>query len=276
MGTTSSEVLFLCLARNCAPTLPGFFAFLRALRGEGLRVSTLIGENGSIDATARLIEEAAPDVVERVDTSAMAKYSERLRRMAIGRQLLLDRLRNSDARPRYVCVADLDGVMNSPPPASHLAAALRQLDQDQSLFAVGATSRPFYYDLLSLRLQGFESLCDLHDRIQRAKRGPLTYYQFQRDQIYAVQRAVTSRIPVRCVSSFNGMCIYRGEDYLHGSYRSPQEKEVCEHVAFNLSISMTSGKLMLISQGLVLQMPPDHVPVGFGRFWLDRLRKKLS
>lgn len=270
-----ASLLFLCLARNCAQTLPGFFAFLADLRREGIAASAWIGENGSSDATPQLIERAAPLGVERVDTSAMAASSERLQRMAIGRQLLLDRLRALSAQPPIVCVADLDGVMQVPPAPAALAAALGQLQQDPALFAIGAASQPYYYDLLALRLEGFEFLHDLHARIQRAKRNPLTYYHFQSTQMYAVERRVTALLPFRCASSFNGLCLYRTEDYLRGTYRADDEAEVCEHVTFNLSVAARTARQMLVSDTLRFAMPADHSPVSFPRFWLDRLSKML-
>lgn len=271
----SPSILFLCLARDCAETLPAFFRFLAALGEQGISAAAWIGENGSSDGTGRLIDEAAGLGVERVDTSAMAAASERLERMAIGRQLLLDRLRASTMRPRVVCVADLDSVMAAPPEPERLTAAMAELEQDAGLFAVGASSRPYYYDLLAFRHEEFGFLRDLHVRIQKAKRNPLTYYHFQATEMYAVQRRVTARVPLRCASSFNGLCLYRGEDYLRGTYRAADEREVCEHVTFNLAVAASTGRQMRVSDGLVLAMPADHAPVGFVRFWRDRVRKAL-
>lgn len=270
--TASTDLLFLCLARDCEHTLPTFFTFLAALQGAGLPCAALIGENGSRDATRALIEGSSVPGVSLVDTSGIATEPQRLLRMAKGRQLLLDLACAQREPPAFVCVADLDNVMAQPPPVEAIRSVMQTLASDKALFAIGASSTPVFYDLIALRARGHE-YTTLDDEIQAAKRKPASYFRFHQERIYANQRRVTQDLPLRCVSSFNGLCLYNASDYCRGTYLSAAGASTCEHVVFNESIATSTGKQMLISPELCLQAPADHMPVGFVRFWLDRLRK---
>ena len=266
-------VLFLCLARDCADTIPLFFKYLGRLEACGFSCTAIIGENGSSDRTRSLIEEVAGRKIVLLDTSSMKTGSSRLSRMAIGRQALLEAAEARGVFDGYVCVMDLDNIVVAPPDPLAVRSAIGQLHADASLFAIGATSVPVYYDLLSLRVDGFEFLASLNREIAKAKKSPMSYFSFHKERIYKIQRLITNSIPVLCSSSFNGFCCYNASDYRLGSYRSPDEADVCEHVSFNLSIGSLTGKKMLISSELVLRAPANHVPVSFFRFWSDRIRK---
>lgn len=250
-----------------------FFCFLNRLERRGYRCAAIIGENGSRDKTRLLICRAGPKI-ELLDTTFMAAMSGRLVRMAVGRQALLERAKARGLMERYVCVADLDNVMIVPPAPEDLQSAIDYLRADKSLFAIGATSKPFYYDLLALRAEGHD-YSDLNRELTKAKRRPLSYFQFHQQRIYAMQRQMTRPVPISCASSFNGFCLYNANDYMLGTYRAPDEAHVSEHVNLNLSIGRATGKKMLITPGLVVHAPSDHRPVGFFRFWSDRIRRQL-
>jgi hypothetical protein len=205
----------------------------------------------------------------------MKMGSNRLSRMAIGRQALLEAAEARGVFEDYICVMDLDNVLVAPPDPVTVRSAIERLRADSSLFAVGATSVPVYYDLLSLRVEGFEFLTNLNSEIAKAKKNPLSYFNFHEKHIYRNQRVITGRIPMLCHSSFNGFCCYNASDYRLGSYRSRDEADVCEHVSLNLSIGSLTGKRMLISSDMVLQAPSDHMPVGFFRFWSDRIGERI-
>jgi hypothetical protein len=276
-GIATGETLFLCLARDCASTLPRFFAYLDAMRSAGMPCRAVIGENGSVDDTRDRIVAASGSKIELLDTSAMASGSGRLQRMAIGRELLLDAARRIHAVESFsfLCVADLDNVMEQPPSVAAMKQAMHTLAADETLFAVGATSSPVYYDLLALRAPGYD-FHSLDADIAAAKRSPLTYHRFHKRRIYQPQRDFTTSEAIRCQSSFNGLCLYRAEDYLQGSYRAADETLVCEHVSLNFAIGRRTGKHMLIAPDLRVQTPADHAPVGFVRFWYDRVRDALG
>jgi hypothetical protein len=272
--SSTTKILFLCLARDCAKTIPTFFSYLRRLDENGFDCAAIIGENGSRDDTRTLISRAAGERIELLDTSFMAQAGGRLQRMAMGREALKQRASEYPDCAPDICVADLDNVMLAPPAPAAVKSAIARLRADGTLFAVGANSRPFYYDLLSLRAAGHD-YSGLNAEIARAKRNPLTYFQFHQRRIYDRQKQVASQQPIRCLSSFNGFCVYDASAYRQGAYRAPNEAEICEHVTFNLSIADKTAKDMLIAPELVVQAPRDHTPTGFFRFWADRIAERL-
>ena len=269
-----TSILFLCLARDCVDTLPVFFSYLKRLCSYGLYCTAIIGENGSSDKTRLLIEEAAGFNIDLLDTTLMAREANRLTRMAKGRQALLEAAEARRITEDYICIADLDNAMTAPPDPLAIRAAIDRLHADATLFAIGATSFPVYYDLLSLRVEG-RDYANLNAEIAKVKKRPLSYFKFHQEHIYSNQRLATSASPILCDSSFNGLCIYSASDYRLGSYRANNEAEVCEHVSFNLSIASATGKKMLISPELIIQAPADHIPVGFLRFWFDRVKERM-
>jgi GT2 family glycosyltransferase len=269
------SILFLCLARNCASTLPVFFTYLDQLRKVGISCSAIIGENGSTDSTRDLIQAAKPDVT-LLDTSFMDEVPALRVRIAVGRQALWDAALAREGREEFVCVADLDQAIATPPQPEAVAEAIRVLRADASLYAVGASSRPVYYDLVSLRAEGFEFLDQLNYAIDRAKKHPLTYYHFHQEHMYSAQKKVTQALPMMCASSFNGFCIYNAIDYRKGCYRAPDEAYICEHVNFNQSVVRETGKKMLVSLSLEIQAPAEHTSVGFLKFWFDRVRRRVT
>jgi hypothetical protein len=268
------DLLFLCLARDCEATIPEFLAFLDRLEAHGFRCSAIVGENGSRDGTRKLIEAAAHRRVGLLDTAFMQKGARRLVRMAMGRQALLESAKERGLGEDYICVADLDNVMAVPPEPAAMRMAIERLRTDHSLFAVGATSRPVFYDLLALRAEGHD-YSGLNAEIIAAQSNPLGYFQFHQRRIFKNQRLMTRAEPITCTSSFNGLCLYNAEDFYLGTYRSDAEAEICEHVSLNLSIARATGKRMLIAPELFIRAPADHTPVGFVRFWYDRIRKKI-
>jgi len=270
IGSTN-ETLFLCLARDCELHLPHFFQYLETMRSVGLPCRAIIGENGSRDRTRKLILEASPRGIDLLDTAEMASVPHRLARMAIGRELLLHAARSMKPHT-FICVADLDNVMEKPPAIEALTRTMQHLRENADLFAIGATSRPVYYDLLALRTEHYD-FSTLEAEIAEARKIPLTYHSFHQRRIYRNQRALTTSSPILCESTFNGFCLYRGPDYMLGSYRDPLEAQICEHVSMNLSIARATGRSMLIAPDLILQTPSDRAPVGFFRFWLNRLSK---
>jgi len=274
MKSVPINILFLCLARDCENTLPAFFSYLDDLRSSGLRCSAIIGENGSRDKTRTLIDQATDPEIDLVDTAVMETVKSRLVRMAIGRQALLEASNNKGNDPDYICVVDVDNIMLKPPEPEAVMKGIERLMTDRSLLAIGATSVPVYYDLLSLRTEGHD-YSDLNAEITAAKKRLLGYFQFHQRRIYTNQRLMTRPDPILCTSSFNGFCLYNACDYWLGTYRAHNEANICEHVTLNMSIARATGKRMLIAPELFVWTPADHAPVGFFCFWIDRIKELL-
>lgn len=272
MEQKQPSILFLALARDCEASLPTFFSHLATLRRQGLSCNAIIGENGSRDRTRKLIEQTSTERIALLDTSFVETENSRAVRIAMGRQALFDAAIESRADQDYICVVDLDEIILEPPKPETVMKVIRHLRAHDCLFAIGATSVPVYYDLISLQAPGHD-YSTLRAEIRAAKRRPLSYYQFFRDRIYSNQRLLTRQDSIVCTSSFNGCCIYNASDYWLGNYRAWNEADVCEHLTFNLSIAQATGKHMLIMPELTVQAPTEHTPVDFGRFWRNRLKR---
>jgi hypothetical protein len=270
------HITIVALARDCERELPDFFTFVRQLRDDGICVRAIVGENGSRDGTRAMLElEASRDRdLILVDTTAMAGIPDRLRRMAFGRDLLTAKIDPSGADKSFVIVADVDGLLRQPPEAAVIRNACTTLQHDAGIAAVSASSHPFYYDLLALRAPGFYDE-NIGVRINRARRNPINYYLVHR-YIYRKQKEVTRENGLRCTSAFNGLCVYRTDDYLSRSYLDDLTVNICEHVPFNQALCAKGNRTIVVSNDICLAMPAMHGPVGLIRFLADRLRKVIG
>lgn len=274
MSEASTTILFLGLARDCEATVGIFAAYLRTLRSLGISCRALVGENGSRDHTRAVLLQNS-DLITLVDTDFMVDGLPRLSRMAQGREAILMAAKSLDDAPRYICVADLDNVIVAPPAPSAIMAAVKTLSERETIFAISATSAPYYYDLLAFRAPNFDFV-GLSMALAQAKKNPLTYYMFHKDSIYQFQKALTVDHHIECESAFNGLCLYRSQDYFRGTYRSQHEAEICEHVTFNRSVATDHAPLMIVDPAMVLRTPSDHSPSSFWDFWRNRLCKLLA
>jgi hypothetical protein len=271
------DIVFLALAQNCADTIPGVVRGLATLRQSGMKVYAVVGENGSGDRTRELLEEAAAltGMVSVVDTSFMSEATERLQRMALGRQFLAGYAKEMPLPARAICVLDVDEPFLEHLDPALLHSALQRVMDDVDVFAVSATSRPTYYDLLAFEDED-RSFSDLDKRIQRVQRNPIKYYSFFQNVIYPEQRRLTSDSDTRCRSAFNGLCLYEAESYAMGSYLPPARGPwICEHITFNRSVATGTGRHMVIDGALVLPMPSEHGRRTLPGFFWQRLRKLL-
>lgn len=269
------DIVFLALAQNCAATLPGMIRALDNLRNSQIKIHAVVGENGSHDETRELLESAAAStgMISVVDTSLMSRASGRLERMALGRQFLAEHAKDMLTPARAICVLDVDEPFLEHLDPVILLSELQRMEDDDDIFAVSATSRPTYYDLLAYEGED-HSFTDLDKRIQRLRRNPLKYYSFFRNFIYPQQQRLTSDSDIHCRSAFNGLCLYQADIYAVGSYM-PHSKDswICEHVTFNRSLARATGGRMVISGALVLPMPSEHGRRTLSGFVLQRMRK---
>lgn len=272
------SLVFACLARDCAPYLQGFFSFLEGLQRSGIEVTVFVGENGSTDRTLEILSAASTRYsITVVDTSEMASVAGRLRRMALGRELVLGAIRSARPQAKYVCVADLDSVMAAPPSCEVVHRILADIDGSDGIFAISSSSKPHYYDLLAYD-DGMVSFDDLLQRVSAARSGPFRYYRFFQKEIFAHQTIITKASPCRVVSAFNGICFYRYDEYCRSSYISQDEFAVCEHLVLNRGLATALNSSMLISDELYIKTPADHLQrniLGFYGFRLVRQARQV-
>lgn len=271
------DVVFLALARDCAETLPGLIGFLQALRQQGTRCFAIIGENASQDRTRPLLEAAAETGLVRVaETGFMSSIPSRVERMALGRDFLAHQLRDLPG-DGAVCVVDVDEPFFAQLDPALFVSALDRLRSDD-VFAVAATSRPTYYDVMAFEDET-RSYAFLEEHIQELKRTPLRFYRFYkffRDVMYPAQEELTCDEDIFCISAFNGLCLYTRETYLLGSYLPADGAPwICEHVTFHRSLARLTGRRMVIDGSLVLPMAAEHGRKGLRGFVMQRLSKLL-
>lgn len=269
------DIVFLALARDCAATIPGMLRGLGALQDSGLRVRLLVGENGSRDKTRGLLVEASASsgLVHVLDTSFMAADGSRLERMARGRQFLADQFQELGWAARAICVADMDEPFLEDLSPDLFASRFARLEADQGIFAVSASSRPSYYDLLAFE-DDTRSFVGLDSRIASLQSNPVRYYSLFRDVIYPEQHRLTSDDDIECTSAFNGLCLYRADAYALGSYLPPEGHSwICEHITFNRSLVAATGHRMVVDGAFVLPMPPEHGRRTLPGFVWQRARK---
>lgn len=255
------RIAVLCLARNCRRQIPMLDDFDASLSANDLDATFFFGENGSRDGTRDALSSVAyrkPNWFVQ-PTDEMSSHVERLERMAIGREILLKTLLGSPVSFDYVMVMDVDNVFAAAPSARAIKRAICQLEEDRQLFGIAASSDPYYYDLLALRIPG-TFMTNLAIPIRAAKRRFWTYHRFMKDHVFAVQRRVTGLRNPRCLSAFNGLCIYRFSDYIRSTYLCPEAATLSEHVTFNTRIHELRGGWIEISSQIRLSTPAEHGP----------------
>lgn len=208
-----------------------------------------------------------------MDTSFLAHVPGRLQRMALGRERLAAEVREMGDGVRAVCVVDVDEQFFDSLDPALLVARLQRLESDDAVFALSATSRPTYYDLLAFE-DGCRSFPRLLEQIRQREGHPLAYYRFFRDVFYPAQRSLTTDDDIVCTSAFNGLCLYRRDSFVAGSYLPPAGGEwICEHVTFHRSIARATGRSMVVDGTLVLPTPPEHGHRSLPGFVAQRLVK---
>jgi hypothetical protein len=240
----------------------------RLLSDQKLTSCAIIGENGSTDGTREAFQGSN---VRLVDTSFLGTIARRLEKMAKGRQHLADIAR--DYSPLAYCVLDLDNTLSITPDTESIFRATEKL-RSGPYFAHSAQSRPFYYDILAFEKYN-NSYIDITSTIRTAMEScdPAQYYRTFRDNVYSLQRDLTSISPIECISAFNGFCLYRPEAFRSGSYVQGADLSICEHVNFHRSIHRATGQVMQINPELCVAMPPEHGPTSAINFFFARAMK---
>ena len=268
------KVLFLGMARNCAETLGDSIGAINRFHKLGVSAELWVGENGSTDETRRIIDNSLARGVRRIGLEHIAEETNRLRRMAIGRETLLNAARMKASAPDYIAVVDLDAPFLAQLDPEAIIGAIAVLETSPELFAVSASSTPAYYDLLAF-VNGEQSFFHLSGQFQKAKWNPIKYWTLFYRHIYPAQEALTRDDDFLCDSAFNGLVIYRANDFLRGSYMGPDDGDlICEHVYLNQSIAQ--GRKVMVSSRLKLQAPKEHVRLTLTNFFLGYLKSAIS
>ena len=258
------DLIFLGIAQNCVPHIGYFFAEAKKI-AQKFKTKLIIGENGSIDNTfseiqKELLSQDQPLDIDFVDTTFIEKYSDRIVRLAKARQKLLDHTKKNNIQAKYICVIDLDNVLDKSLIEENIKKMILILEKNKNqYFGVSAKSTPYYYDILNFENQENKNI----DILELMNDKKISSYYKRRKKIYSLQDKLTRLGNIEAISSFNGMCLYFFNEYIKSTYYYSDlvEKIIPEHLNLNRIIARNTGKKILVSKDIILKMPAEHRPL---------------
>ena len=252
------DIAFLGLAQNCSKYLPKFFDVIKDI-SLSKNVEVLIGENGSDDYTFEVIQKNIDvnNKITFVDTTFIEQFPDRIKRLALARQKLKNYLINRNINPKFVCVVDLDDVLNenfNSDLINDLSIILEK--NDDKYFGVSLSSKPYYYDILNFESDEFPN----KGLKQLQNNRSIKSYNTRKKYIYDVQKSLTKKNSFECISGFNGLCLYTYKDFIQSDYFEDNEDPTPEHLYLNRKLCVKTGKKILVTENL-LRMPKEHKPL---------------
>lgn len=258
------QAVFVGVARDCAQHLPGVLANLDRFAATYDRAAFLFAVSDSTDDTRPLLEgwlAAGPRPGRVLELGTLAtSLPRRTERIAHARNALLDALRAGPwAGHDHLIVADLDDVLAAPVGAEPFARASAWLAADAGRAAVLASAMPRYYDVWALR---HETWCPgdcWHPIWGRPPSESFEAAKFR--EVFARQIVLPPSLPpVRVLSAFGGLGLYRMDRALAARYRGldGEGREVSEHVAFNADLRRAGGQIHIFPP-LQVHAPAQHL-----------------
>ena len=183
-----------------------------------------------------------------------------MKRLSLGRQILKDYINKKKYKSKFIVVNDLDEIFKKKISLKNFLKISNTLQKNNKfLFGISVKSKPFYYDLLVLKIKDIFEYDVLKIQKSRSIKSIL-----QRISIISnYKRKITYMNDLKSISSYNGMCIYIFKDYQKGSYISKGKKNITnniDHLSLNLGIHSKTKKYILISNTLNLFTPKHHLP----------------
>ena len=271
---TSIDIVFLGLAQNCEKHLVKFFNVINEI-SKKKKIKVFIGENGSQDFTFDVIQKniSLNDKIHFIDTTFIEEFSDRIKRLALARQELKNHLLKENINPKFVCVVDLDDVLNNnfnSDLINDLSIILEK--NDDKYFAVSLSSKPYYYDILNFESDEFPNKGVKQLQNNRS----IKSYSERKKYIYDVQKSLTKKTTFDCISGFNGLCMYIYKDFIQSDYFEDNDDPTPEHLYLNRILCVKTGKKILVTENL-LRMPQEHKPLNNIFFFIvEKLYKYIS
>jgi len=269
-----NDIIFLGLAQNCEKTLPKFFNIIDKI-AKKKKIKVFIGENNSSDFTFDIIQRkiSSSDVYNFIDTTFIENFKDRIKRLANARQILKTNILNLEIEAEYVCVIDLDDVINETFNENliyNLSEILKK--NHDKYFGVSVSSKPYYYDILNFESEEFPNKSI--KQLQNNK--SIKSYKDRKKFIYHVQHSLTKKNLFECISGFNGLCLYFYDDYVKSDYLDNSSDQTPEHLLFNRNLNKLLGKKILVTNNF-LKMPNEHKPLdNFFQFLFEKFFKYLN
>ena len=126
----------------------------------------------------------------------------------------------------------------------------------EQYFGISVNSKPYYYDILNFESEEFPN--NNIKILQNNK--SIKSYKYRKNFIYKVQNLLTKKKNFDCISGFNGLCIYRYEEYIKSNYLEDKNDQTPEHLLFNRYLSKTLNKKILVTDNF-FKMPEEHKPL---------------
>lgn len=236
-----SGVNIVSIARNAMPRLTNTLALVDEVRAEFKRCRMFVFENDSTDDTAEVLDDhaeknewftASHDTWGGEDSRGFERS--RTERLAKARNICLDWVRANGQANEYTVVLDLDpdmgfsvaGVLNS-------IGWLREMPRHVGVMAsyslmrlaVNDEVRVAHYDSWAARLNWW--------RDRRGEDGGMSWFSLLLPPVGSP--------PIPMNSAFGGLCVYKTESILAGSYSG----EDCEHVPHHRRLNEAGWQLFL-------------------------------
>tara|TARA_B100000787_G_scaffold168896_1_gene158654 strand:+ start:3477 stop:4328 length:852 start_codon:yes stop_codon:yes gene_type:complete len=273
-SSTQTHIVFLGLAQNCEKHLPKFFHVIREI-SKKKNIKVFIGENGSQDFTFDVIQKniTLNDKINFIDTTFIEEFSDRIKRLALARQKLKSHLLQEKINPKFVCVVDLDDVLNKNFNIELIENLEKILEENKNkYFGISLNSEPYYYDILNFESDEFPN----NDVKQLQNNRSIKSYNDRKKYIYNVQKSLTLKRKFDCISGFNGLCLYLYDDFIKSDYLEEKANPTPEHLYLNRKLCKITGKRILVTENM-LQMPLEHKPLdNIFFFVMEKLAKYIT
>ena len=268
------DIIFLGLAQSCEKHINKFLDLAYEISLEK-NIHVFIGENGSNDFTFDVISKSKLNdigILTFIDTTFIEKFNDRIERLANARQRLKNSILNKNLIADYVCVVDLDDVLNKNFNKELIFDLLNNLKKNfTKYFAISVKSEPFYYDILNF--ESFEFPNRQVKQLQNNKK--ISSYNLRKKNIYDVQKKISKLNDIKAISAFNGLCIYNFNEFISSDYLENSQDVTPEHLFLNRQIHTNTNKTILITENK-LKMPDEHKPLNnFFIFIMEKLKKYL-
>ena len=271
------DIVFLGLARNVSTTINSFMESCYKLSDTGLNICVIIGENGSIDDTRKILKNYDPSKIKfhYINTDFLNLYKNRIIRLTQGREFLKNYLKENNIISNYISVVDLDEVIKDGINVKQYLKALEILEKNKKFFfAISSKSNPYYYDMLPLKIIDYYEF-DIY-KIQRTFK-IFNFYRNRKKYIYDFQKKISKMKDISTLSSHNGLTTYFYNDFMSGSYIDSKNEPIkSEHVNLNLSINKKTKKFVLMTNTINLKTPQEHMPLNFSQFLINNFLKLIK
>ena len=268
------DIIFLGLAQDCEKYLPNLFNKIDEI-SKKKNIQMFIGENGSNDYTFDLLQKkiSKSKIYNFVDTTFIEQYEDRIKRLALARQTLKEKFIDQGIKSKFVCVIDLDDVINEIFNINLINNLIVSLEKNHDkYFGISLSSKPYYYDILNFESKEYPN--NFIKQLQN-KKGINSYGQ-RKKFIYEVQNFLSKKEMFECISGFNGLCLYNFEDYIKSSYIEDSDDQTPEHLLFNRYLHKTLKKNILVTKNY-FRMPNEHKPLNnIFLFTFEKMLKYLN